>query len=62
MNKTKLAILACIIIMLLIALLSPFRAWGDSIKPGLGDLLNGMAAFVMMFVILGVALAGRKRH
>ena len=62
MNKTKLAILACIIIMLLIVLLSPFRAWGDSIKPGLGDLLNGMAAFVMMFVILGVALAGRKRH
>lgn len=62
MNKTKLAVMACIIIMLLIAILSPFKAWGDSIKPGLGDLLNGMAGFVMLFIMLGIALAGRKRR
>ncbi len=62
MNKTTLAILVSLVIMLLIVLLSPFKAFGDGIKPGLGDLINGLAGFAMMFVMLGIAIAGRKRR
>lgn len=61
MNKTKLAMLVCMVVMLLIVLLSPFKAFGEGIKPGLGDLINGLAGLIMLFVILGIAIAGRKR-
>lgn len=46
---------------LLITLLGPFKGLGDSIKPGLGDLLNGGIGMTLIILAAVAALAARKR-
>lgn len=45
----------------LIALTSPFKAYGDSIKPGVGDLMNGGIALTLLILAAVAALVMRKR-
>jgi hypothetical protein len=45
---------------LLTALLRPINSYGDSIKPGLGDLLNGGLAFLLL-VAAGVIAALKRK-
>jgi hypothetical protein len=33
-----------------IAIFAPFRSWGESIRPGLGDLLNGGTALALLAI------------
>ena len=46
---------------LLVALLGPFKAFGDSIKPGLGDLMNGGAGLLLLILAAVAAVFVRNR-
>jgi hypothetical protein len=46
---------------LLIALTSPFKTYGDSITPGLGDLMNGGIALTLIILAAVAAIVVRKR-
>lgn len=61
MTKSKIVMLACLFCGLAVAVLGPFQAFGDRIKPGLGDLLNGTAAMVLLLLAGGIALVALKR-
>ena len=60
-NKPLIAAAVFIIPGLLIALISPFKAYGDSIKPGVGDLMNGGISMTLLILAAVAALVVRKR-
>jgi len=59
-NKPLIAAAVFGIPALLIVLLRPFTTWGDSIKPGLGDLMNCGFAFGLLILAAVAALIARK--
>lgn len=46
---------------LLVTLVGPFKGYGDAIKPGLGDLMNGGIGLTLIIVAALAAVAARKR-
>jgi hypothetical protein len=60
MNKPMIAAAAFAIPALLIVLLKPFTPWGESIKPGLGDLMNGAIALALLILAPIAALIARR--
>jgi hypothetical protein len=46
---------------LLVALIGPFKEFGDSIKPGIGDLLNGLVSMTLLILTPVVVLIVKKR-
>jgi hypothetical protein len=44
-----------------VLLAQPFVPYGNDIRPGLGDLMNGVAGFVLLIAALIWALVTRKR-
>jgi hypothetical protein len=45
-----------------VAIAQPLTGYGNAIRPGLGDLMNGVATLVLLLVALGWALITRKRR
>jgi hypothetical protein len=46
---------------LAVLLLNPFVAYGDAIRPGLGDLMNGGVGLVLLIAAAIWAVVTRKR-
>ena len=46
---------------LMVAILGPFKSFGDNIKPGLGDLMNGGIGLALL-IMAAVAAAVVKRQ
>ena len=62
MTKVHKIILLCIALGLVVALFGPFKSFGDAIKPGLGDLLNGMVAMLLLIGSAIVAIVSKKKQ
>ncbi len=62
-SNKKLLIVAMVFMIpaLLIALTEPFKDYGDAIKPGLGDLLNGVIGLTLLVATPFVLLIMKKR-
>jgi hypothetical protein len=60
MNKPLIVAAVFGIPALLILLAKPFQAWGDSIKPGLGELMNGGIGLALLILAAIAALITRK--
>jgi hypothetical protein len=46
---------------LVVLIAQPFVAYGNAIRPGLGDLMNGVAGLVLILAALIWALVTRRR-
>jgi polyferredoxin len=61
MNKAMIAAAIFGVAGLLITLTLPFKSYGDSIKPGLGDLMNGGIGMALIILAAITAVVARKR-
>jgi hypothetical protein len=61
MNRTALVPIILIGAGLVVALFNPIGLWGENIRPGLGDLLNGSASFMLVMAAGLWAVLARKR-
>jgi len=62
MNKATITMLGCLFLGLLIALTQPFQAYGDGIKPGLGDLMNGGIGMLLLLAAGVIAMRINKKR
>ena len=46
---------------LMVTLFEPFKALGDNIKPGVGDLMNGGIGLALFMLAVIAALVAKKR-
>lgn len=61
-NKKLLVIVMMFMIPgLLVALIGPFKEFGDSIKPGVGDLLNGLVSMTLLILTPVAVLIVKRR-
>jgi hypothetical protein len=60
--KFPLGVLVLICAGVVVAIAQPLTGYGNAIRPGLGDLMNGVATLVLLLVALGWALITRKRR
>lgn len=61
-NKNSVLALAVLgLLGLLIAITSPFKSFGDHIKLGLGDLMNGSISMIFLILATMVAIALRPK-
>jgi hypothetical protein len=37
-------------------LLQPFTRWGESVRPGLGDLINASVGAFLLFIVLPITM------
>jgi hypothetical protein len=54
-------VIALIAAALVVLIARPFVGYGDAIRPGLGDLMNGAAGLVLILAALIWALVTRRR-
>jgi hypothetical protein len=59
--KFPAAVILLIAAALAVLLLHPFVAYGDAIRPGLGDLMNGGVGLVLLIAAAIWAVVTRKR-
>jgi hypothetical protein len=59
--KFPTAVILLIAAALGVLFLQPFVPYGDAIRPGLGDLMNGVAGLILLIAALIWALIARKR-
>jgi hypothetical protein len=57
LTKPNVAILVCGFLGLAVALFAPFKSFGDGIKLGLGDLINGGVAMGLLLVAGCIAVS-----
>ncbi|MES2057884.1 MAG: hypothetical protein V4564_18250 [Pseudomonadota bacterium] len=61
MNKGMIAAAIFGLAGLLLVLTQPLKSYGDAIKPGLGDLMNGGIGMILIILAAVIAVIARKR-